>query len=52
MGFSYSESSQGITIQIQLPDHLGMLNPDIMVSSSLIDAKEHLSRIDSIFSLP
>ena len=49
MGLPYRQSSDSITVQIQLGNFLGVGDTNIVINRSLIDAEEKLMRIYCIF---
>ena len=48
MRLSYSQPSNGITVQIELCDLPGMADTDVFIDTTLIDAKQHLLPVDRI----
>ena len=48
MGFSYSQTANGIAWKIKLCNFFHVFNTDVRKNSALIDPKQHLTWIDSI----
>ena len=48
MAFPYCKPAHSVTVQIQFRDLLRMCDTDIFIDPALINAKEHLMRIDRI----
>ena len=48
MAFPYRQASHCISVQFELRNLLGMLNPDVLVDTALVDTEQHLLRIDRI----
>ena len=48
MGLSHGKAAYRVSVQVKFRDPFGVFDPDIVIDRSLVDAEQHLMRVDGI----